>query len=523
MASPQQSQAAVVVSFEEAAQDRGGKSNTWSGRDTEQLVSAKRVVDIIAGVAVGGLLPSPSPAARGSVTSAASSVDSHRPSGMVRSVSLPAVSSNGDLDVARRLDEFAEEHRRRTQRPSVLGLFDELPDDEGESFGGLPPVDETGREDRTSADTVVAGGRDAPEGAKPQAEVKQAAPSAVGPALPPRPAGYGLSARAVPAPAPIPESAPAETADAEDDEEETTPRREEQDEGETGGAPVRASEDSTEPENDTETGGARGSTMTGGTGDETDTDPGPPTAPPPDVGDITDTDVDFTDVEATDNEERVSRRARTAAAAAAASRAHQLQQQQHQVAAAAASASAQEAAVASLTESSGSSSGSEDSDLGDLYETKDLAGAAKQPPLNSAVAQQLMQDVQEAVHLLLPAAAPRNAPPRAMPSWSERVAIMSRLSSALDGRNVASISGWWSQASATGPLRLWEMLALQIADLRSAVVKEACNLCSVLAKALGHCPEFADVIVILLPPLVKRLPVSVKVRCVALPRARGVR
>ena len=91
-------------------------------------------------------------------------------------------------------------------------------------------------------------------------------------------------------------------------------------------------------------------------------------------------------------------------------------------------------------------------------------------------------------------------------NWNERSRLMTLLEEAIRSKNLTAIPMWWKEAE-----KLKRCIKAQLEDLRSSIVVQACKLVICMAQAVGKKEKFADLFIYLLPTLLKKLFVTIKV------------
>jgi hypothetical protein len=90
--------------------------------------------------------------------------------------------------------------------------------------------------------------------------------------------------------------------------------------------------------------------------------------------------------------------------------------------------------------------------------------------------------------------------------WTDRQRAMNRIEELVTGKDMASVPRFFDEMKL-----LKKALGTQLDDLRSSIVRDACNLLITLAGVLGHDERFAYTVKHCLPVLFRRLYVTIKV------------
>lgn len=123
------------------------------------------------------------------------------------------------------------------------------------------------------------------------------------------------------------------------------------------------------------------------------------------------------------------------------------------------------------------------------------SGAPQGPPLSPTKEKTLLSELRKACVVL------RDIEP----AWSLRVKAINRIEALVHEDGIARGSGFWAEFDS-----VIKCLAVQLEDLRSSIVREACRALVALADAIGQTEQFADLLVVMLPVLFRRLYVTIK-------------
>ena len=91
-------------------------------------------------------------------------------------------------------------------------------------------------------------------------------------------------------------------------------------------------------------------------------------------------------------------------------------------------------------------------------------------------------------------------------AWTTRQDAMNKIGEAIAGKDLTTIPDFWSLMK-----EIRKCIGIQLEDLRSSIVKDACNLLVGFADVLGHHEKFTATIRNLIPMLFRRLYVTIKI------------